>query len=118
MPDRTADLAPAAEALAMRLEGRRIGAFALVLAEMRPIRPRRGWRYVKISLRDKRGKISAGSLMTGIVSAGGRGVKPWIECRLFPVVAWDGRESADARGLGLEAGIVGLLASSFRRAVT
>jgi len=119
MPDRTADLAPVAEALAMRLDGRRIGAFALVLAEMRPIRPRRGWRYVKISLRDKRGKISAGPLMTGIVSAGGRGVKPWIECRLFPIVRWgpgdsrgdsgDSGDSIRARALGLEAGIVELL---------
>jgi hypothetical protein len=119
MPDRTAELAPAAEALAMRLQGRRIGAFALVLAEMRPIRPRSGWRYVRISLRDRRGRISAGSLMTGIVSAGGRGVKPWIECRLFPIVrcgpgdsradSGDSDDSIKARALGLEAEMVELL---------
>jgi hypothetical protein len=111
MPDRTTDLAPAAEALAMRLQGRKVGAFALVLAEIRPIRPRSGWRYVRVSLRDKRGRISAGSLMTGIVSAGGRGVKPWIECRLFPIVISDDSpgKTIDARALGLEARMIELL---------
>jgi hypothetical protein len=99
-----------AEALARRLDGRKVGAYTLVLSEMRPIRPRGGWRYVKISLRDSRGKTSTGSLMTGIVSAGGRGVSPWIECRLFPIVtSGSGRDSIDARALGLEAKIVAIL---------
>jgi hypothetical protein len=111
MPDRTTDPAPAAEALAMRLDGRRIGAFGLVITEMRPIRPRSGWRYVKLSIRDKRGKISSGSLMTGIVSAGGRGVKPWIECRLFPIVISGDSpcKTVDARALGLEARMIDLI---------
>jgi len=47
--------------------------------------------------------------MTGIVSAGGRGVKPWIECRLFPIVTNASGNSIDARALGLEAKVVGML---------
>ncbi len=51
--------------------------------------------------------------MTGIVSAGGRGVEPWIECRLYPIVASgpgdSPADSIDARALGLEAGMVELL---------
>ncbi len=35
---------------------------------------------------------------------------PWCECRLFPQIAFDGGKSIDARELGLEAGIVKLLA--------
>ncbi len=105
----TANRISAAEALATRLEGRKVGAYALVLSEMRPIRPRGGWRYVKIALRDGRGKTSTGSLMTGIVSAGGRGVSPWIECRLFPIVISGPADSIDARALGLEAKIVAIL---------
>jgi hypothetical protein len=49
--------------------------------------------------------------MTGIVSGGGRGVKPWIECRLYPSLSIDAKETIDARGLGLEADLVGILAT-------
>lgn len=98
--------------MASRLDGKKIGAFTLVLAEVRPIRPRAGWLYLSVAIRDKSGLQSPGPLMTGIASAGGRGVKPWFECRLFPAVAMGaGGTPVDARECGLEASIVNLLAS-------
>jgi hypothetical protein len=97
--------------MASRLDGRKTGSFTLLLAEARPIRPRAGWLYLSVVIRDKSGVRSAGPAMTGIVSAGGRGVQPWFECRLFPTVSMGpGREPVDARECGLEAGIVNLLA--------
>ncbi len=102
---------PAAKALASRLDGQRIGSFTLVLADVRPIRPRAGWLYLSVGIRQGRSAPSAGPLMTGIVSAGGRGVKPWFECRLFPAVALGAKKTIDARECGLEARIVNLLAS-------
>jgi hypothetical protein len=97
--------------MASRLDEKKIGAFTLVLAEVRPIRPRAGWLYLSVGIHDENGTRSAGPVMTGIVSAGGRGVKPWFECRLFPTVTMGaGCQPVDARESGLEAGIVNLLA--------
>jgi len=92
-----------------RIGSSRIDGFSLVIAETRPIRSRVGWLYVRIALRDQAGAISSTPIATGIVSGGGREVKPWIECRLFPRVEFGDRTSIDARGLGLEAEIVRLM---------
>jgi len=48
--------------------------------------------------------------MTGIISGGGRGVMPWFEGRVWPSVEFDG-EQFDARGRGLEAELINLLAN-------
>jgi hypothetical protein len=74
---------------------------------MRPLKARAGWVYIQVRLRDNRkGALSTSPIMTAIVSGGGRGVKPWVECRLFPAVAFAAGKSIDARGLGVEEGIV------------
>jgi hypothetical protein len=113
-----------ASALAARLDRQKIGAFVLEVTEMRPLRARAGWMHVTVSIRDRRGVLSVSSLMTGIISAGGRGVKPWAECRIFPTVAFQVRDSQsvksqarppndiekiDVRQMQLEEGIIALL---------
>jgi len=94
-----------------RIDSRQIGIFSLVVAEARPIQPRAGWLHIKIALRDRSGAISSSPIATGIVSGGGRGVKPWLEGRLFPVVKFANRSAVDARSMGLEAEIVKVLSS-------
>ncbi len=44
--------------------------------------------------------------MTGIVSGGGRGVKPWFECRFYPQVTMADGTALDARAYGLEAPLI------------
>lgn len=100
-----------AKLLIDRIDSRQLGVFSLVVAEARPIQPRTGWLHIKIALRDRGGAISSSPIATGIVSGGGRGVKPWLEGRLFPVVNFANRSAVDARGLGLEAKLVKVLSS-------
>ncbi len=99
-----------AEALAKPIDGRKVGKFSLAVADLRPIRPRAGWLYIRVLVRNMRGKLSASPLMTGIVSGGGRGVQAWFECRIFPTVDFPNGGEIDARAVGLEAGIIALLA--------
>lgn len=110
MTSREKILAQAAAEIAAGLEGKKAGPFVLTVVEMLPIRRRAGWVRVAVAVRDRRGAISKEPVMTGIVSGGGRGVKPWIECRLFPSLSMGAKETIDARGLGLEADLVGILA--------
>ena len=98
-----------AKLLIDRILSIQIGVFSLVVAEARPIQPRAGWLYVEIALRDRGGAISSSPIATGIVSGGGRGVKPWLECRLFPIVEFNDRSPVDARSVGLEGEIVKVL---------
>jgi hypothetical protein len=98
-----------AQALADELNGRKIGNFLLAVTETRPIGPRTGWLYVTVSIRNSQETVSTTPLMTAIVSGGGRGVKPWVECRLFPTIALAGDKSVNARAENLEAGVVTLL---------
>ncbi len=100
---------PAARTLAERLDGRKLGAYRLALAEARRVGPRAGWLRVSLGLVDARGITSKGPLMDGIVSGGGRGVMPWIECRLFPRLEDEANRTIDARALGLEAQMVDAL---------
>src|SRR5579884_1447303 len=83
------------------------GALALKVTGVRTVRPRVGWLYVDIDLADG-DDVSTTHLVKAIVSGGGRGVKPWIECRIFPQVSFGDGRAIDARALGLEAGFIGL----------
>lgn len=61
------------------LDGRRLGGFTLVVADIRQLRLS-GWTGFKLHLRDPRGRVSGIPVVEGIYSAGGRdGVKPWMD---------------------------------------
>ncbi len=96
--------------MARKIDGHRLGRFRLKVTGIRPVRPRAGWLYVDLDLADPRGETSTSHFVTAIVSGGGRGVKQWVECRIFPQVEFQvaGR-IVGARKLGLEAGIIRLL---------
>ena len=109
MPANIPPSASKAKLLIDRIDSRQIGVFSLVVAEARPIQPRAGWLYIRIALRDRSGAISSSPIATGIVSGGGRGVMPWLEGRLLPIVNFANRGAVDARAIGLEAEIVKVL---------
>lgn len=100
---------PRAQILAERLDGRRLGAFRLKLTALHPVKRRSGWFYLTLRLADRRGAVSRGPLMSGIVSGGGRGVAPWFECRLHPQVELASGKTLDARAEGLETAMVDAL---------
>lgn len=107
----------AAELMARKIDGHRLGIFYLKVTGLRPVRPRAGWLYVDIDLAGPQGAVSTSHFVTAIVSGGGRGVKQWVECRIFPQVEFSAEYQVrnneggiiDARNLGLEAGFIGLL---------
>lgn len=83
-----------------QIDGATMASFRLCVREQRPVRTRSGWLEVKIALCDA-SRASVSPLLVGIVSGGGRGVAPWIECRIIPTVEFaDG--AIDIRELGLE----------------
>jgi hypothetical protein len=109
-------VAPASTALALaaRIDGRELrGAdsqrYRLAVTDQKPVRPRTGWLYFAIAVRDRNGVPSTSPLMMGIVSGGGRLVMPWFEGRLYPTLQMAGGALLDARAAGLEAGLVNLL---------
>ncbi|HEV3108960.1 MAG TPA: DUF1122 family protein [Candidatus Binataceae bacterium] len=103
----------AAGLIVREIDGQRMGRFCLKVTGIRPVRPRAGWLYVDIDLADPQGEASISHFVTAIVSGGGRGVKQWVECRIFPQVELpvdaDDGQIVDARKLGLEAGFISLL---------
>jgi hypothetical protein len=109
IPSATSNPPGAASVLATRIDGHRLGRFSLKVTGARPVRPRAGWLYVDIALADREGAVSRSRFVTAIVSGGGRGVKQWVECRIFPQVEFEDGHQVDARELGLEAGIINLL---------
>ncbi len=103
-----AELTGAAALMAREIDGRRLGRFHLKITGMRPVRPRPGWLYVDIGLANAQGETSASLFVKAIFSGGGRGVKQWVECRIFPQVEFAQRRVVDARELGLEADVINL----------
>lgn len=110
----TATPAPAALTLAAQVDnhqlidrdGRR---WRLKVTSLRPVRPRAGWYYLTVALVGADGAASLSPLMTGIMSGGGRGVRPWCECRLYPEVRTADGATLDARAARLEAALVSRL---------
>jgi hypothetical protein len=84
--------------------------YRLVLTDLKPVPKRAGWLYLSISV-CRSGVASNTPLAMGIVSAGGRGVMPWFELRLFPSVELADGSTLDARAAGLEAEFVKLIGS-------
>lgn len=102
----------AAWSTARHIDGHRLGRFLLKVSGIRPVRPRVGWLYLDIDLIDPPDELSTSHFVTAVVSGGGRGVKPWVECRIFPQVQFPEGRVVDARELGLEAGFIRLLGGS------
>jgi hypothetical protein len=94
-------LAPAACAILEALQERQVVDNSLIVVNPRPVRPRVGWLYMTVMLKDRRGLVSTSPIITGIVSGGGRGVKPWFECRLYPIVEF-ADHTLEARSVGVE----------------
>jgi hypothetical protein len=99
----------AAQIDGLELRGSDSRTYGLAVTDLKPVRPRTGWRYIAVAVKDENGKPSSGPLMMGIVSGGGRGVMPWFECRLYPMVEMADGAMFNARGAGLEAGIINLI---------
>jgi len=81
----------------------------LIVTELKPVRPRAGWLYLSVALGDARATPSRTPLAMGIVSGGGRLVRPWFELRIYPTVEFDDGATFDARATGLEAAFIDLL---------
>jgi hypothetical protein len=99
---------PVVSELKARLARSRIGRWRLILDEVRPLRMRVGWFYISVGLADADGRRIGGPVMTAIVSGGGRGVKPWIECRLYPEVM-AGRRRIGTRVEGIEDELIAIM---------
>jgi hypothetical protein len=78
----------------------------IVITRADPVRPRAGWFHLTVALADTNGTASQTPIMTGIVSGGGRGVKPWFECRFYHEVTMADGTTLDARECGLEAALI------------
>ncbi|MBV8358448.1 MAG: DUF1122 family protein [Deltaproteobacteria bacterium] len=93
----------------LRAKGGR--AFELVLIELQEVRLRAGWLRFALTVRDENGQPARTSLMTGLISGGGRGVMPWCEGRIYPWLEFANEERFDAREAGLEAELISLMGS-------
>ncbi|HTW87858.1 MAG TPA: hypothetical protein VMD75_07615, partial [Candidatus Binataceae bacterium] len=90
---------PFLRALTDRLTRCRIRRWRLTLSEVRPLRERIGWVHISVGLAGADGRRIGGPVMTAIVSGGGRGVKPWIEARLYSVRAGGRRIETRAKSV-------------------
>jgi hypothetical protein len=105
-----ATTSPALE-IARRLDGSELrasgrGAWRVVIRNADPVRPRAGWFHLTVVLAEANGAASQTPIMTGLVSGGGRGVKPWFECRFYPQVTMADGTTLDARARGIEAALI------------
>jgi hypothetical protein len=99
----------AAGALVAPLDEWECAGFKLAL-EARRSRTRSGWVHFSAMLVGRGEEFSVSALIAGIASAGGRGVKPWFEVRIYPEVKFANEKKVDARSLGLEKSVIELLA--------
>jgi hypothetical protein len=104
----------AGERIAARIDNARIAGndahvYRVSLADLKPVRPRAGWFHLIVAVGRERAAVSRTPLAMGIVSGGGRLVKPWFELRIYPTVELADGSTLDARGIGLEAGLIDLI---------
>ena len=104
----------AGERIAARIDNARIAGndahiYRLSLAELKPVRPRAGWFHLIVAVGRDKAAASITPLAMGIVSGGGRLVMPWFELRIYPTVELADGSRLDARGVGLEAGLINLI---------
>lgn len=60
------------------LEGLRLGGHTLAVRDLRPLR-RSGWTGFRLFLRDREGRLGASPVIEGIHSAGGKGIRRWMD---------------------------------------
>ncbi len=109
-------LKPIAKQIAEQLSSGRLSAkgghaFELVMTELQEVRLRAGWLRFALTVRDETGQPAQTPLMTGIISGGGRGVRPWCEGCIFPRIEFTNGERFEAREAGLEADLIRLIGS-------
>src|SRR5207245_2596339 len=68
-----------------------------------------GWFHLVVAVGRAKAQTSRTPLAIGIVSGGGRFVMPWFELRIYPKVELPDGSILDARGVGLEAGLINLI---------
>jgi hypothetical protein len=100
---------PFLNALIRRLKRLRANRWRLTLDEIRPFRDRVGWSHISVGLAGEKGRRVGGPVMTAIVSGGGRGVKPWIECRLYPEVIAGADRTIATRAEGIEDALIAVM---------
>ncbi len=103
-----------ARTIADRLAAGRLAArdgrtYNLRLTDLRAVRPRAGWLRFALSVRDQTGQLASTPLAAGIISAGGRGVKPWLEVSINPQLEFADGEKLDGRLAGLEEALIDLI---------
>lgn len=105
-------LEPQARALLAPLKNLATRGVRLRVADLRALSSRAGWFRVAIgAVKEKAGRETLYTpLMEGILSLGGRGVKPWVECRIFARPAAQDGTTLDARKLRLEQTLIEALA--------
>jgi hypothetical protein len=99
----------AAQALSAWLEGWECAGYRLRLNTQKN-KTRSGWAHFAAKLIGGPNEISTTPLISGIMSLGGKGVRPWIECRIYPKVEFSDGRRLDARALGMEKGVIERLA--------
>jgi hypothetical protein len=99
---------PIVRALQKKFARRRIGAWRLILDQVRPFLQRVGWFHISVALASGNGRRIGGPAMTAIVSGGGRGVKPWIEGRLYPTIKI-GSETIRTRAAGIQDELIAIM---------
>jgi hypothetical protein len=92
-----------------RLPAQNGQAVELVVTELREVRPRAGWLRISLTVLDQNDQPARTSLMTGIISGGGRGVMPWLEVRIDPDIEFASGERLDGRVIGLEPALINVI---------
>jgi hypothetical protein len=83
--------------------------FELVITDLREVRHRAGWLRITLNVLDHNGRPARTSLLTGIISGGGRGVMPWLEVSIKPDIEFDGGERLNGRATGIESALMKLI---------
>ncbi len=79
------------------LDGRRLGAFTLVLCDVRGLR-RSGWREFTLRLKDLRGTLLRQPVIRGIYSRGGKdGVRAWMDIDYWEEIPFGDAEPNGSR---------------------
>ncbi|MFQ5892938.1 MAG: DUF1122 family protein [Nitrospinota bacterium] len=85
------------------LDDRSVGPYTLHLARCEPLARRSGWRRIALSLTDGSGQPADGPVVEGFYSVAGLRIGSWLDCDVYPVQAFDGREAdLAAEGVTLE----------------
>ncbi|GEM_PF-1016276 len=91
------------------LEGFECGEGFFLSLQAKPSRTRSGWVFFAADLVNLSGERSDSPFIHGVASSGGKGVKPWFDCRIRPHLKFTDGQLLDARTLGFEQKLVNFL---------